>query len=109
MIPTQLNITEDLGYSPISSDVIDISSESGEEFVVEPGNIIQINERFRINTMGSNIMTAFVGSATAALFPPSNSVDRQGTIDTAGTTIEREIMELIEESPLLPSTSSLFS
>ena len=107
MNPTQSNITEDLGYSPISPDVIDKSSESGEEFVVEPGNIAQLNERFRINTMGSNIMAAFVGSATAALFPPSNSVDRQGTIDIAGTTIEREIMELIEESPLSPSSSSL--
>ena len=107
MNPTQSNITEDLGYSPISPDVIDISSESGEEFVVELGNIAQLNERFRINTMGSNIMAAFVGSTTAALFPPSNSVDRQGTIDIAGTTIEREIMELIEESPLSPSSSSL--
>ena len=92
---------------PISPDVIDISSESGEEFVVEPGKTAQINERFRIKTMGSNIMAAFVGSATAASFPPSNSIDRQGTIDTAGTTIKREIMELIEESPLSPSTSSL--
>ena len=87
MNATQFNITEDLGYSPISPDVIDISNESGEEFVVEPGNTAQINERFRINTMGSNIMVAFVGSATAALFPPSNSIGRQGTIDTAGTTI----------------------
>ena len=107
MNPTQFNITKDLGYSPISPDVIDISSESGEEFVMEPGKIAQINERFRIKTMGSDIMACFVGSATAALFPPSNSIDRQGTIDTTGTTIEREIMELIEESPLSPSTSSL--
>ena len=107
MNPTQSNITENRAYSPISPDVIDISSESGEEFVVEPGKIAQINERFRINTMGSNIMAAFGGSATAALFPPASSVDRQGIIYTAGTTIEREIMELIEESPLSPSTSSL--
>ena len=107
MNPTQFNITKDLDYSPISPDVIDISSESGEEFVVEPGKIAKINERFRIKTMGSDIMAAFVGSATAALFSPLNSIDRQGTIGTAGTTIEKEIIDLIEESPLSPSTSSL--
>ena len=104
MNASQSNITEDLGYSPISPDVIDISSESGEEFIVEPGNIAQIDERFRINTMGSNIMAAFVGSATTVLFPHSNPIDRQGTIDTTGTNIGREIMELIGESPLSPST-----
>ena len=71
MNPTQFNITEDLGYSPISPDVIDISSESGEEFIGEPSNIAQIDERFRINTIGSNIMAAFVGSVTAVLFPHS--------------------------------------
>ena len=57
----QFNIDEDLGYSPISPDVIDISSESGEESIVEPGNIAQLYEKFRIFTLGSNIMTAFAG------------------------------------------------
>ena len=102
----QFNLDEDLGYSPISPDVIDISSESGEEFIVEPGNIAQLDEKFRVNTMGSNIMTAFVGSATASLFPPSNYVGQQGSINTAGTHIEREIMELIEEGPFLFSSIS---
>ena len=105
MNPTQFNITEELQYSPISPDVIDISSESGEEFIVEPGNIAQIDERFRVNTMGSNIMSAFVGSAAAVLIPLSSTIDRQGTIDTAGTNIEREIMKLIKESPRSPSAS----
>ena len=38
MTPSQFNINEGLGYSPISLDVIDISSESGEAFTVEAGN-----------------------------------------------------------------------
>ena len=100
MNPLQFNLGEDLGYSPISPDVIDISSESGEEFTVEPGNTAQLDEKFRIDTRGSNIMTAFMGSATASLFPPSISVSYQETIDTAGSYIEREIMELLEENPL---------
>ena len=84
MNPTPSNITEDLCYSPNSPDVIDISSESGEEFVVESGKIAQINERFRINTMGSNIMVAFVGSATAALFPlRTQSIDKGPLIPLA--------------------------
>ena len=91
----QFNIDEDLGYSPISPDVIDISSESGEEFIEEPGNTTQLDERFRIITMGSNIMSAFVGSATAALFPSTNLAGQQGFTDTASTRIERDIMELI--------------
>ena len=100
MNPLQFSLDEDLGYLPISPDVIDISSESGEEFTVEPGNTAQLDEKFRIDTRGSNIMTAFMGSATASLFPPSISVDYQETIDTAGSYIEREIMELLEENPL---------
>ena len=103
----QFNLDEDLGYSPISPDVINISSESGEEFIVEPGNIAQLDEKFRVNTMGSNIMTAFVGSATASLFPPSNHVGQQESIDTVGTHIEREIMELIEEGPSSSPASPL--
>ena len=70
MNPLQFNLDEDLDYSPILPEEIDISSESGEEITVEPGNSAQLNEKLSINTMGSNIMTAFVGSATASLFPP---------------------------------------
>ena len=73
MNPLQFNLGEDLGYLPMSPDVIDISSESGEEFTVEPGNTAQQSEKIMINTMGSNIMTSFVGSATASLFTSSNS------------------------------------
>ena len=107
MNPAHFNITENLSYSPISPEVVDISSESGEEFIVEPGNIAQIDERFGINTMGSNMMFAFVGSAAAVLFPQPNPINRQETVDTAGSSIEREIMELIEETPLSPSASPL--
>ena len=57
--------------------------------------------------MGSNIMTSFVGSATASLFPPSINASQQETIDTAGTRIEREIMELIEENFFSSPASTL--
>ena len=103
----QFTIDEDLSYSPISPDVIDITSESGEEFIVELGDTTQLDERFRINPMGSNIKAAFVGSATAALFPSTYLADQQGVIDTACTRIERDIMELIGENPFSPSTSPL--
>ena len=108
LIFLQFNLDEDLGYSPISPEVIDMSSESGEEFTVEPGKTAQLNEKFRIYTMGSNIMTAFVGSAMASLFPTSNNAGQQETIDTAGTRIERKIMKLIEEN-LFPSPASTLS
>ena len=97
----QFNLDKDIGDSPISPEVINISSEAGEEFTVEPSNTAQLKEKFRINTIESNIMTAFVGSATASLFPPSNKAGQQESIDTSGTRIETGIMELIEENLFL--------
>ena len=103
----QFNLDKDLGYSPISPEVISISSETGEEFTVEPSNTAQLNKKFRINTIESNIMTAFVGSATASVFPPSNKSGQEESIDTSGTRIESEIMALIEEIPFSSPASTL--
>ena len=65
----QFNVDEDCLYTPISSDVVDISSESEDAFSIEPGANTQLEERFRINPAGSNLMSAFVGTTTAILFP----------------------------------------
>ena len=40
-------------------------------------------------------MAAFVGSATSALSPSTNVADQQGVIDTAGTRIETDFIEVI--------------
>ena len=78
--------------------IIDISSESGEEFVVEPGDFQALDERFRVGGPSADAMSAFVGAAAATLFPSSAVPYRnEETIDTAGSQIERQLMELVEE------------
>ena len=106
MINLQFAMEEDTLYSP---DVIDISSNSDNEFLVEPGNVPQLLDRFRENTTEGDPMTAFVGSAAALLFPSGgNTVPTQDTIDVRGTRIERELMDIVGGD--LPSTpSSLLS
>ena len=70
--------------------------------MVEPGNVTQLGERFRVNRTAHDAMTTFMGAATAMLFPSSNDPILQGyAIDTAGTGIEQELMDLIEEAGLL--------
>ena len=105
----QFNFYEDSLYSPLSTDVVDISSDSEDGFLVEPGNILQIEEIFRANPMGQDAMTAFIGPTAALLFPSNSvSVPRTDTIDTVGTRIEQELMELVVENQL-PSPISLSS
>ena len=89
------DLMDTFGSSP---SVIDISSESGEEFTVEPGNVNVIEERFRVGAPGSNAMTAFAGAAAMTLFPQS-TVSQLDTdiIDTAGSQIERQLLDLIDE------------
>ena len=53
------------------------------------------------------MMAAFAGSATAVLFHSPDSIDQQGAIDTAGTSIEKDIRERIEENPLSTFSSRL--
>ena len=102
----QFNLDEDSLYSPMSPEVIDISSNSENEFMVEPGNIPQIEERFRVDQTPYNAMSTFMGAATAMLFPPNSiAISQNETIDTAGTGIEQELMELIEENRVPTPTS----
>ena len=81
-----------------SPSIIDISSESGEEFTVEPGDVGAIEERFRAEAPGSSAMFAFVGAAATTLFPQSTfqQADTE-LIDTAGSQIERQLLDLIDE------------
>ena len=102
----QFAMDEDTLYSPLSADVIDISSNSDNEFVVEPGNVPQLLDRFRANTTEGDPMTAFMGSTAALLFPSGgNEVPHHDVTDVRGTRIEKELMDLVEED--LPSTPSL--
>ena len=76
--------------------VIDVSSKSGEEFTVEPGNVQELGERFRIGRPSLDAMSAFVGAAAATLFPPhSPLLQPQNAHDLSP--IERQIIELIDE------------
>ena len=86
-------------YSPISPDVVDTSSESDNSFSIAPGDIAQLDERFRINTNGSNLMSAFMGSTLASLYvDPANTAEQNESVGATGTQIEQDLMELLGES-----------
>ena len=71
---------------------MDFSSDSENGFLVEPGNILQIEGRFRANSTGQDATTAFIGPAAALLFPSNSvSIPQPDTIDTAGRRIEQEL------------------
>ena len=92
----QFNIDEDSPYSPISPDVVDISSGSEDAFSIQPGDRAQLEERFRINPAGSNLMSAFVGAATASLFPNTDTALEHDAVSVAsGTQLEKDLMGLI--------------
>ena len=74
-----------------------MSSESGEEFTVEPGNFQALDERFRVARPDSDVMSAFVGAAAATVFPSSVPFQTEEVIDTTGSQIERQLMEMIDE------------
>ena len=106
MSSLQFVLEVDSPFSPISPDTIDISSNSGDEFLVEPGNVPQLEERFRVNRTTHDLMTTFMGAATAMLFPSNNDpILQSNVIDTAGPGIEQELMELIEESRVISPAS----
>ena len=94
----QFNIDEMLDNFNSSPSIIDVSSESGEEFMAEPRDVQALDERFRVGGPTTDAMSAFVGAAAATLFP-SSSVPYQSeeVIDSTGSKIERQLMELVEE------------
>ena len=86
-------------YSPISPDVVDISSESENSFSIAPGDIAQLDERFRIKTNGRTLMSAFMGSTLASLYvDPANTAEQNESVGATGTQIEQDLMELLGES-----------
>ena len=90
------NINEDSLYSPILPDVVDLSSGSEDAFSIQPGDRVQLEERFRINPAGSNLMSAFVVAATASVFPNTDTTLEQDAVSEAsGTQLEKDLMGLI--------------
>ena len=90
-----------------SPGIVDISSDSGEEFVVHPNDLSDVEERFRVGGPISDMLTAFVGATSATLFTPGPEDPAiVETIDTAGTQIEQQMMEIIEEHQFSRGSSS---
>ena len=90
----QFNIEEELMLPWLSP----VSSDSGDEFIVHPGDLSEIEDRFRPGGPRSDVMTAFMGAATASLFPnPTERSDEDEIVDTSGTRIERQLVDLMKE------------
>ena len=94
----QFNLEEGLTLPSLSPAVIDVSSDSGDEFIVDPGDLSVIEDRIRPGGPRSDVMTAFMGAATASLFPtPTERSGEDEIIDISGTQIERQLVDLMEE------------
>ena len=98
----QFNLEDSPPMSIQSPSIIDVSSDSGEEFIVQQSNPPDIEERFRIGGPRSDMMTAFVGATPATLFTsePGSPVVTE-IIDTAGTQIERQMMDIMRNTTLV--------
>ena len=95
---TLFDVGEMSDYSRSSPSVTDVSGDSEEEFRVDPGNVHELGERFRIRGPNSDVMSAFVGAAVATPFPyQSPRLQLQNATDVSGSQIERELIELIDE------------
>ena len=103
----QFNLEDSPLLSIQSLSIIDVSSDSGEAFVVQSSSLPDIEERFRVSGPRSDMMTAFVGATSATLFAsePEDPVVTE-IIDTAGTQIERQMMDIIEEHQFSRESSS---
>ena len=102
----QLNLEDSPLLSIQSPSIIDVSSDSGEEFIVQPSSLPNIEERFRVGGPRSDMMTAFLGATSATLFAsePEDPVVTE-IIDTAGTPIERQMVDIFEEHPFSRESS----
>ena len=91
-----------------SSGILNISSDSGEEFVNEPRNSEPIDLRFRIGGPLNNPLTAFVNEDAARLFAVSEpEIRKVSVIDITGTDIERKMLSMISEHTELPNISPI--
>ena len=89
-----------------SPGLINISSDSGDEFVTEQSYVDPIDLRFRAGGPLQDPMLALVNEDAAKLFAVSETVSREDYfIDVIGTDIEREILSTITENTELPDFS----
>ena len=89
-----------------SPGLINISSDSGEEFVTEQSYVDPIDLRFRAGGPLQDPMLAFVNEDAARLFAVSETASREDSfIGVTGTDIEREILSTITENTELPDFS----
>ena len=102
-------IDEDMqSVSTNSPGLINISSDSGEEFLTEQPNSEPIDLGFRIGGPINDPMTAFVNENAASLFAVSEPESREDlVIDITGTDIEREMLSMISENTELPNISPI--
>ena len=98
---TRANKTRDQKKVDTALDMVNISSSSEEGFVVEPLSQPEMEDRFRVaSSFVTSMSAAFMGSIEASLYV-INSIETRpsGCIDTRGTTIESELMDLLSEIP----------
>ena len=88
-------------------EINDVSGDSGEKFVVHSISLPDLEEKVRFGGPRSGMMSAFVGAASETMFT-SESEDTVGSkiIGTAGTLIERQMMDIIEEHHFSRESSS---
>ena len=98
---TRANNTRGQMQADTALDLINISRSSEDGFVVETLTLPQMEDRFRVASSSIRSMpVAFMGSTEASSFV-INSVETRpsGCIDTRGTTIESELMDLLSDIP----------
>ena len=87
--------------SDAALDLINISSSSEEGFVVEPLTLTEMEDMFRVAPSSiASKPVAFMGSTEASLFVTNSmETESRGCIDTRWTTIESELMDLLNDIP----------
>ena len=88
-------------------DQMKISCSSEERLTVVHFFLPELEDRFRIApSSATNMPTTFMGSAEASLFV-TNSVDARSTecVETRGTSIETELMDLLSDIPDISPTT----
>ena len=82
-------------------ELINISSSSGEELVVEPFSLPELENRFRVPHIDLvDLPTAFVEAAEAVLFARGNEAGSgsEHHVDTRGSNIENDLMDLLDHA-----------